>query len=564
MRLILALLIAALPTLARAQSYPSPIFASVTLGGAGGQTITGVGTTAGTVAGGNDSRIVGATQNAAAAIVNGTINGTAIGGTAPAAGAFTNLSASGGITGALTGNASTASALATARTLSLSGDITGSASFDGSANVGIAGTLAASGVTAGSYVLPNLTLDAKGRATSASNGALTGDVTTSAGSLATTIAPNVVTPAKMSQAAAGTLRGNPTGSTANVSDNSLSSYLDVQIGSTRSTIAVRGASIWGALTPSTSGCTFQFNGTDTVCAAASPGTGALRYDASQTLTSSQQDQVRSNVSGPVPSTPSTAVTLVAADIERPLYPTGTGTITAANGGAGWRSGPILNSNTTTGTIALAVPSGATLDGVTNGTTALLPKQKARIVQTGATAYVTDWIDRTPLLISARLTSAAVSADYLLPLGYSAYEITLTAQVDTAGAGVGLRFSSDGGSTFKAGSSDYLWQSVYSSASGVSAGAPSSQSYYPLVSNQDAQSVNWTIARAMLVQGTGTIKPLMQTVTSAGIEGGNFIQRAPAVGNYSTAALVVNALRVLTTTGNMVAGTTFSVRGIPPT
>ena len=52
------------------------------------------------------------------------------------------------ITAALTGNASTATKLATARTISLTGNITGSASFDGNANSSIATTIAASTITA--------------------------------------------------------------------------------------------------------------------------------------------------------------------------------------------------------------------------------------------------------------------------------------------------------------------------------------------------------------------------------------------------------------------------------
>jgi hypothetical protein len=43
----------------------------------------------------------------------------------------------GNVTGDITGNAATATALATARTVQLSGDVTGSASFDGSANINI-------------------------------------------------------------------------------------------------------------------------------------------------------------------------------------------------------------------------------------------------------------------------------------------------------------------------------------------------------------------------------------------------------------------------------------------
>ena len=57
----------------------------------------------------------------------------------------------------LSGNASTATALATARTISLGGDLSGSASFDGSANVTITATIAADSValgtdTSGDYV----------------------------------------------------------------------------------------------------------------------------------------------------------------------------------------------------------------------------------------------------------------------------------------------------------------------------------------------------------------------------------------------------------------------------
>ena len=80
------------------------------------------------------------------------------------------------------GAATSASKLATARTISLSGDATGSTTFDGSADKSIAVTLANSGVTAGSYGLssnatpaygatfnvPYITVDAKGRVTAAS------------------------------------------------------------------------------------------------------------------------------------------------------------------------------------------------------------------------------------------------------------------------------------------------------------------------------------------------------------------------------------------------------------
>jgi phage-related tail fiber protein len=77
----------------------------------------------------------------------------------------------------ITGNAATATlaasatALATARTIALTGDTTGTVNFDGTANASIATTLAASGVTAGTYnnsatMVSPFTVDAKGRVTS--------------------------------------------------------------------------------------------------------------------------------------------------------------------------------------------------------------------------------------------------------------------------------------------------------------------------------------------------------------------------------------------------------------
>jgi hypothetical protein len=69
------------------------------------------------------------------------------------------------ISGSVDGNAATATALATGRDISLTGDATGTASaFNGSANAEIAVTLANSGVSAGTFT--KITVDAKGRATS--------------------------------------------------------------------------------------------------------------------------------------------------------------------------------------------------------------------------------------------------------------------------------------------------------------------------------------------------------------------------------------------------------------
>lgn len=67
--------------------------------------------------------------------------------------------AAGTITAALSGNASTATTLATSRAIELTGDVTGSASFDGSANATISATIAANSVALGTDTTGNYMSD---------------------------------------------------------------------------------------------------------------------------------------------------------------------------------------------------------------------------------------------------------------------------------------------------------------------------------------------------------------------------------------------------------------------
>lgn len=133
------------------------------------------------------------------------------------------------ITGNADGNAATASKLQTARTISLSGDVSGSASFDGSTNATINATLANSGVTAGTYT--KVTVDSKGRVTSGTN-ITSSDITDAAssntantlvkrdasgnftaGTITATLNGNASTASKLQTAKTITLSGDVTGST---------------------------------------------------------------------------------------------------------------------------------------------------------------------------------------------------------------------------------------------------------------------------------------------------------------------------------------------------------------
>ena len=121
----------------------------------------------------------------------------------------------------ITGNAGTATKLSTARTISLSGDATGSTTFDGSANKSIPVTLVNSGVEEGAYGptaaatlafggsvnVPQITVDAKGRATAVVNRAI------KLPAAPTSVSGNAGTATKLATARTISLSGDATGST---------------------------------------------------------------------------------------------------------------------------------------------------------------------------------------------------------------------------------------------------------------------------------------------------------------------------------------------------------------
>jgi hypothetical protein len=291
----------------------------------------------------------------------------------------------------------------------------------------------------------------------------------------------------------------------------------------------------------------------------SPSAGAVLYT-SQSLTSAQQDQVRVNISGAIASNPTASATLAISDIERPLFPTGAITLTVPNGGAGWRSGTIKNANTSSGLVTLAVPSGATLDGVANGTTILRPYQRARVVQTGATAYVTDWVDQSPVVFTTTLSAAAASVAANLPVGYSSFEFTVAnATFSTASADFGARLSNDGGATWKAGSNYYNLLINGTNGTTTTSNSASSATYFQLLGSVPANG-NPALVRGTLSPGGASALPLVQYMGVYNDSTGAF--NARPYGSQYTAALLANAVQFFPTSGNMNAGTAIAIRAVP--
>ena len=106
--------------------------------------------------------------------VTGNLTGNSTGThTGPVTGALTGNSTgthTGAVIGNVTGKADTADKWQTPRNLSITGDINYTIGFDGSSDVSGSATLSASGVVAGVYANPTVTVDAKGRITNAVNG----------------------------------------------------------------------------------------------------------------------------------------------------------------------------------------------------------------------------------------------------------------------------------------------------------------------------------------------------------------------------------------------------------
>jgi len=206
----------------------------------------------GTLSTGNISSTgaISANGTISAATFSGTLSGSSLNNIS----SLTNLSSVGTITTGvwngtvISGQYGGTGVANTGKTITLGGNLITSGNFSITFTAGANSslTLPASGILAtqaGAETLTNKTISGASNtlsniATTSLTGtlqaaqfpAITGDVTVTAGTLASTIADNAVTDAKLRQGAANTLVGNPTGSQANVTDITLGSNMSFSSG----------------------------------------------------------------------------------------------------------------------------------------------------------------------------------------------------------------------------------------------------------------------------------------------------------------------------------------------
>jgi outer membrane murein-binding lipoprotein Lpp len=283
------------------------------------------------------------------------------------------------ITASLNGNANTATTLATGRTISITGDLTyTSPTFNGSTNITAAGTLANSGVTANTYNSATITVDSKGRITSATSNTIP---TVNDATLTLAVSGNGLTgsqsfTANQSSAATFTVTSNAT----NVNTPSTIVYRDAS--GNFSAGSITASNFLGNATSSTNSTNttnvlnyinsneiFKFKTTNATNVSGqrivtTPGTdfSVARIDAAQTFTGTQT--FSSTISGNISGNAATVTSITPSNFANQTANT---VLAAPNGSAGVPTFrtlvaadiPTLNQNTTgtasnvTGTVAVA-------------------------------------------------------------------------------------------------------------------------------------------------------------------------------------------------------------------
>lgn len=232
------------------------------------------------------------------------------------------------------------------------------------------------------------------------------------------------------------------------------------------------------------------------------------------------------------------------------YTSNTGTVTTlsvatANGFSGTVSNP-----STTPEITIDV-SGLDVSKLADGTVSNTEFQYINSLTSNAQTQ----LDNRPILISTATASTTATIDFTLSSSYKSFEIRCISVVpSTDNVGMWVRVSTDGGSTFASGASDYIYQRYYQNGSsslpslsaadskiillGSGIGNGSGRYFNSIIRVYDASnsSINKNITAEFHMYRSDSIYTL-------GILNGVY--------QFNTA---INAIRILMSSGNIASGT----------
>jgi hypothetical protein len=156
----------------------------------------------------------------------------------------------------------------------------------------------------------------------------------------------------------------------------------------------------------------------------------------------------------------------------------------------------------------------------------------------------------PATVYAGTLSAATSADILLPSGFAFFKVHGYLRVGTDQVNLLWRTSTDGGSNFDTGASDYSYIATVGAGSSVTTSSATSTAVF-ISSTLDNGATSNALLDGTVYPGDGAIYPRVQVATSgAGDAGAGAFQGQGWFTGVRVSATRINAMRILPTSGTI--------------
>ena len=210
---------------------------------------------------------------------------------------------------------------------------------------------------------------------------------------------------------------------------------------------------------------------------------------------------------------------------------------------------VLNLSTSAGYLTIDPNASETVNGAT--TQYLFPGESCTLYASASGWYMYG-VDEGWRVLRKQTASASATLDFLLPTSMRAFRLSGWLQVATDLQSIILRTSTNGGSSYDAGASDYgytIAQHSSVAAWGVSNSfGVNGMIVVPSTDNASASQVNF---RGDLIAGDGTRSPRWQGTAGGAFDGGSGGYAGAAIVNsYRVSATQANAVRVLASSGNI--------------